>query len=153
MGFSIEVLWIVGAVNAYNFMDGIDSLAAIIAVVGGIGWWCLGTAYGASAAGILGACTAAGALGFLALNWPPAKIFMGDAGSTALGFIFGANPLIAFAQTHRPGFLFAGAFLWWPMVADSEPIVCAPAEAIDCYLRTKMDVLVIGSYFCRKAAG
>ena len=33
---------------------------------------------------------------------------------------------------------------------ENEPIVCTPAEAIDCYLRTKMDVIVIGSYFCRK---
>lgn len=33
---------------------------------------------------------------------------------------------------------------------ENEPIVCTPAQAIDCYLRTKMDVLVIGSYFCSK---
>jgi len=35
---------------------------------------------------------------------------------------------------------------------ENEPIVCTPAEAIDCYLRTKMDVMVIGSWFCRKQA-
>ncbi len=35
---------------------------------------------------------------------------------------------------------------------ENEPIVCTPAEAIDCYLRTKMDVLVIGPFYCRKAA-
>ncbi len=34
---------------------------------------------------------------------------------------------------------------------ENEPICCTPAEAIDCYLRTKMDALVIGPYFCRKA--
>jgi len=33
---------------------------------------------------------------------------------------------------------------------ENEPIVCTPKEAIDCYLRTKMDVLAIGSYLCRK---
>jgi carbamoyltransferase len=33
---------------------------------------------------------------------------------------------------------------------ENEPIVCRPAEAIECYQRTKMDVLVIGSYFCKK---
>jgi carbamoyltransferase len=33
---------------------------------------------------------------------------------------------------------------------ENEPIVCTPAEAVDCYLRTKMDVLAIGSYFCTK---
>jgi carbamoyltransferase len=35
---------------------------------------------------------------------------------------------------------------------ENEPIVCNPAEAIDCYLRTRMDALAIGPYFCRKAA-
>jgi UDP-N-acetylmuramyl pentapeptide phosphotransferase/UDP-N-acetylglucosamine-1-phosphate transferase len=38
---------------------------------------------------------AAGAAGFLALNWPPARIFMGDVGSTFLGFSFGAWALVA----------------------------------------------------------
>jgi carbamoyltransferase len=34
---------------------------------------------------------------------------------------------------------------------ENEPIVCQPSEAIECFLRTKMDVLVIGSYFCTKS--
>ena len=33
---------------------------------------------------------------------------------------------------------------------ENEPIICNPAEAVDCNLRTKMDVLVIGNFFCRK---
>ena len=33
---------------------------------------------------------------------------------------------------------------------ENEPIVCKPSEAIECFKRTKMDVLVIGSYFCKK---
>jgi carbamoyltransferase len=35
---------------------------------------------------------------------------------------------------------------------ENEPIVCRPSEAIDCFARTKMDVLVIGSFFCKKAS-
>jgi carbamoyltransferase len=34
---------------------------------------------------------------------------------------------------------------------ENEPIICTPDEAVDCYLRTKMDVLVIGPYFCKKS--
>jgi carbamoyltransferase len=34
---------------------------------------------------------------------------------------------------------------------ENEPIVCQPSEAIECFMRTKMDVLAIGSYFCKKA--
>ena len=33
---------------------------------------------------------------------------------------------------------------------ENEPVVCRPVEALDCFLRTKMDVLVIGSFFCKK---
>jgi carbamoyltransferase len=33
---------------------------------------------------------------------------------------------------------------------ENEPIVCKPAEAIECFLRTKMDKLVIGSFYCEK---
>lgn len=35
---------------------------------------------------------------------------------------------------------------------ENEPIVCTPEEAVDCYVRTKMDVLVIGNYFCKKSS-
>jgi carbamoyltransferase len=35
---------------------------------------------------------------------------------------------------------------------ENEPIVCTPEEAVDCYIRTKMDVLVIGNFFCKKPA-
>lgn len=35
---------------------------------------------------------------------------------------------------------------------ENEPIVCTPAEAVECYVRTKMDVMVIGSYFCKKTS-
>jgi carbamoyltransferase len=35
---------------------------------------------------------------------------------------------------------------------ENEPIVCSPREAIDCYLRTKMDVLAIGPFVCKKAS-
>jgi carbamoyltransferase len=36
---------------------------------------------------------------------------------------------------------------------ENEPIVERPAEAIDCYMRTRMDVLIIGSFFCKKTEG
>jgi Fuc2NAc and GlcNAc transferase len=87
----IAVLASVYWINIYNFMDGIDGLAASQAAFMLFGaalltalaqpaapdrlefWWLV--AMGSSAAA------------FLALNWPPAKIFMGDAGSTFLGFV------------------------------------------------------------------
>lgn len=87
-GYVLTFLWILGLTNAYNFMDGLDGLAAGVAVI---------------AAGFLGAIALeqgsvfvylnayvllAGSAGFLLFNFPPAKIFMGDVGSAFLGFTF-----------------------------------------------------------------
>ena len=82
----VTVCWMVGLSNAFNLLDNMDGLAAgIAAITGGVklvlfamdGYW-----PGAMAtAAFVGSC-----LGFLALNFNPARIFMGDAGSLFLGF-------------------------------------------------------------------
>jgi Fuc2NAc and GlcNAc transferase len=85
------VLVIAWAINLFNFMDGIDGIAAAEAVfVAGAGA-ILTTTFGA-AAGVSAAmlCLAAASAGFLVWNLPPAKIFMGDAGSGFLGFSLAA---------------------------------------------------------------
>lgn len=116
------ILWIVGLLNIYNFMDGIDGLAGTQAVVAGVTWTAIGVSCGAPYAVCLGAFTAAGGLGFLVLNWPPAKIFMGDAGSTVLGFLFSAMPLLVGAEARAaPGanrLLLAAGLIVWPFLAD-----------------------------------
>src|ERR1700689_3379804 len=81
-----QCLFVIVFVNAFNFLDGADGLAAgITAVVAlrdgampGVGVRVLGFAVAWS---LGGAC-----VGFLVFNFPPAKIFMGDSGSTVLGF-------------------------------------------------------------------
>ena len=84
----ITVLAIVWLTNLYNFMDGIDGLAGseavYVGVAGGVLLW-LGGAYGLA---LVSFCLATASAGFLVLNWPPAKIFMGDVGSGLLGFSF-----------------------------------------------------------------
>ena len=85
-GFS--VLAIAWCTNLFNFMDGIDGIAAsetIFVTVAGASLNCLdGGDPGMSAAML---CLAAASLGFLMWNWPPARIFMGDVGSGFLGFM------------------------------------------------------------------
>ncbi|MBL9188090.1 MAG: glycosyltransferase family 4 protein [Opitutaceae bacterium] len=121
-GFWALAIWIVGVLNLYNFMDGIDGLAGVQAVVAGAFWTAAGMALGAPWVAVVGAAIAAGSLGFLSLNWPPAKIFMGDAGSTVLGFCFAALPLLAVVEMRRAGqfelWLAAGALAVWPFLAD-----------------------------------
>jgi UDP-N-acetylmuramyl pentapeptide phosphotransferase/UDP-N-acetylglucosamine-1-phosphate transferase len=87
-----SVLWIVWVTNLYNFMDGIDGLAGGQAVIAAIG---IAEAAGAATLpGALALALGAAALGFLTLNFPPASIFMGDVGSTAMGFFLASVPFL-----------------------------------------------------------
>lgn len=89
VGSVLAVIGITWLVNLYNFMDGIDGLAAgeavSVAVVAGGLLAFIGV--NGLALAVLSLAAAAG--GFLVLNWPPAKIFMGDVGSGLLGYAFG----------------------------------------------------------------
>ena len=82
----IAVIW---AINLFNFMDGSDGVAAATAVSGGVAFWLLAQLSGTvSHVGSAGLVLAAAAAGFLCFNLPPARIFMGDGGSTVLGLAF-----------------------------------------------------------------
>ncbi len=85
----VALLSWVWLVNLYNFMDGIDGLAAVEAVTVALGGVVIAGFGGDShlAAWLLTLAAACG--GFLVWNWPPARIFMGDVGSGFLGFVMG----------------------------------------------------------------
>lgn len=94
-GYVLGVLGIVWTLNLFNFMDGIDGLAGseavFVALAGCLLYFGDAEAGGAVAAGIVfaGACA-----GFLAWNWPPAKIFMGDVGSGYMGYVIAVLALV-----------------------------------------------------------
>jgi len=82
---AVIALWLVGFVNAFNFMDGVNGISAAHALIGGaayagIGWW-LSDPFLA----VAGAAVAAGALAFLPWNAGRARVFLGDVGSYGLG--------------------------------------------------------------------
>ena len=83
------ILWLfalIWAINLFNFMDGADGIAAATAVSGGMGLAVLSLSTHPDSMVTLGALIVAGAAaGFLFFNLPPARIFMGDGGSTVLG--------------------------------------------------------------------
>ncbi|MEW6682145.1 MAG: glycosyltransferase family 4 protein [Nitrospirota bacterium] len=92
-GDFLAVVGIAWLVNLYNFMDGIDGLAGGEAVsVALVGSGLLAFA-GGGGMGLAVLSLAAAAGGFLVVNWPPAKIFMGDVGSGLLGYAFGVLAL------------------------------------------------------------
>jgi Fuc2NAc and GlcNAc transferase len=82
---AVGIAWLT---NLYNFMDGIDGIAGGEALAAGTAGGALLMAAGAPGLGAAALLLAAASAGFLAWNWPPAKIFMGDVGSGFLGFAF-----------------------------------------------------------------
>lgn len=92
------VLWVVWVTNLYNFMDGIDGLAGAQAIIASVGIALAAFSLGAVTTGWLAIVLAAATLGFLVFNFPRASIFMGDVGSTALGFLFATMPLLPEAR-------------------------------------------------------
>jgi UDP-GlcNAc:undecaprenyl-phosphate GlcNAc-1-phosphate transferase len=83
----ITLLWVIGIVNALNFMDNMDGLAAGIATVACFSFLVISIAEGLGTLAVLSAATLGACIGFLFYNFSPASMFMGDAGSMVLGFV------------------------------------------------------------------
>ncbi len=89
-GAVLTVLWVVAVTNAFNFIDGMDGLAAGIALFVSLSVMITAAVMGNKEALILAVPLAGAAVGFLPYNWHPAKVFLGDAGSYFLGFVLAA---------------------------------------------------------------
>ncbi|MFN8446964.1 MAG: glycosyltransferase family 4 protein [Caldilineaceae bacterium] len=113
----LTFVWIVGLTNIYNFMDGIDGLAAGQAVIAGIAWGCFGWWSQQPFVFLVGFCIAAACGGFLGHNWAPARIFMGDVGSAFLGYSFAV--LTVAAAQKQPVLMPVGVLLLWPFLFDA----------------------------------
>ncbi|MHC4472278.1 MAG: glycosyltransferase family 4 protein [Planctomycetota bacterium] len=84
----LTVFWLVGFSNAFNFMDGIDGIAALFAGTAALCLFAMAKGGGGVLLPLAGA-----SLAFLTLNWPPARVFMGDVGSLPVGFLLAALAL------------------------------------------------------------
>ena len=83
----ITVLWIVFITNAVNFIDGLDGLAAGVSAIMSVSLVFISVRTGESSIALIGMALMGACFGFLPFNFNPAKIFMGDTGSTFLGFM------------------------------------------------------------------
>jgi len=90
----LAFIWVALVTNVYNFMDGIDGLAASQAIIAGAALAIAGGVVANPLLSIGGGLLAVASAGFLIHNLPPARLFMGDVGSTFLGFNFAGLTLL-----------------------------------------------------------
>jgi UDP-N-acetylmuramyl pentapeptide phosphotransferase/UDP-N-acetylglucosamine-1-phosphate transferase len=109
----------VAVINLYNFMDGIDGLISLQGV-SVLGVWCL-VSIGAESSfeHLMCAVTAASIGGFLLHNWRPATVFMGDVGSTFIGYSIGCLAMIQAPGILRSDNFFVLLILMLPVLFDA----------------------------------
>lgn len=87
LGYPLTVVWIAFLANLVNLIDGMDALAAGIVAIAAASFALLAVSFGREETAALAAIICGATLGFLRHNYHPAKIFMGDSGALALGFL------------------------------------------------------------------
>jgi len=110
-------LFLVWMINLYNFMDGMDGFAGGMAVTGFGTFALLAWQSGSPDLALGCAVIVAAAGGFLLLNFPPARLFMGDSGSTVLGLLAGVVILTAHREAILPVWL--GILVFSPFIIDA----------------------------------
>ena len=129
LAWPFTVVACIALINAFNMLDGMDGLAGGVALVAFVGMLALSSGHGGSDAALLVATCMVGALSaFLLFNVPTSRnrsvrTFMGDSGSTLLGFVVAALSL-GMVQSNQPGlYLVVGAYSYFRIVCfhDAPP--------------------------------
>jgi UDP-GlcNAc:undecaprenyl-phosphate GlcNAc-1-phosphate transferase len=87
LDLALTILWIVAITNALNLLDNMDGLASGVTAIASIAYFVIAAAQGDYLVAAMAAALAGASVGFLRHNFPPARIFLGDAGSLLLGFL------------------------------------------------------------------
>jgi UDP-GlcNAc:undecaprenyl-phosphate/decaprenyl-phosphate GlcNAc-1-phosphate transferase len=98
-GLPVTVLWIVGVMNAINFIDGLDGLASGVSLFTVVTLFALSLVNGNFVVGMTSVALAGALVGFLRYNFNPATIFMGDSGSLFLGFVLATTAISGSAKS------------------------------------------------------
>lgn len=116
LSFPFTIIWIVGFVNAFNLIDGMDGLASGLAVVTSL---CMATVFAIQHAPmdtVVILMFGAACLGFLRYNFYPAQVFLGDTGSMFIGFFFAIIGIISSSKSAT----FSAVLI--PILASGVPI-------------------------------
>ncbi len=117
VGSLVSMIWIVGVINAMNFIDGIDSLATVIALTIAVAFGIIGFIRRDVFSLVMMTALAGSLIGFYPWNKPPAKIFMGDTGSLFIGL------LLAAISIARPSKSPVALIIGGPMLALAVPVI------------------------------
>jgi UDP-GlcNAc:undecaprenyl-phosphate GlcNAc-1-phosphate transferase len=120
ISYPLTILWIVGITNAINFIDGLDGLAAGVSSIAAFSLFFVSVMKPDPdiTTAVLAAMLAGSTMGFLPYNFNPAKIFMGDTGSTFLGFLLGVISI-------------QGAYKQYTVIAIAVPILVLALPLFD----------------------
>jgi UDP-N-acetylmuramyl pentapeptide phosphotransferase/UDP-N-acetylglucosamine-1-phosphate transferase len=119
IGLCLLTVW---CINLYNFMDGIDGLAASMGVIGFLAMHFVNVHNGQAQLASINSIVAFSCLGFLRFNFPPAKIFLGDVGSASLGYLMAVSlVVISPYMIGRTGFFggMSGIIIFSPFLLDA----------------------------------
>ena len=92
-GFAITAIWVLGSVNAFNLIDGVDGLASTVGFVISLALGIISVLRNDIPDAVIAFAMAGSLLGFLYFNWFPATIYLGDAGSMLIGILLGTIAL------------------------------------------------------------
>lgn len=107
--FALTILWVVSISNAVNLIDGADGLAGGVALIAALFMGVIALGQGSLVSAILAFAVVGSLAGFLVYNLPPARIFMGDSGSLALGYMLAVLPLLGL-ERGEPGLMTIAPF-------------------------------------------
>jgi UDP-GlcNAc:undecaprenyl-phosphate/decaprenyl-phosphate GlcNAc-1-phosphate transferase len=116
LSYILTLIWILGCINAFNLIDGLDGLAAGLGIISALTVGILLSTMDMHGGAMVLFCLAAACLGFLKYNRHPAKIFMGDTGSMFIGFIFAVISLTSSSK------LYTFSAILIPILAAGIPI-------------------------------
>jgi len=102
VAFPATCFWLLGVMNAFNLIDGIDGLCGGVAFLSLLAIAYLGGVLGLPTVSLAALVVAAGVLGFLVLNISPARLFMGDMGSLFVGFAVALLSLLLLQSSVQP---------------------------------------------------
>ena len=116
-GYILTVFWIIGIINAFNLIDGMDGLSSGITLFSSLTIAMLAIVNGFLPTALVALALAGAVTGFLIYNFNPAKIFMGDSGSMFIGYILAVLSLRSQSKAH------AVVSILVPIIAMGLPIL------------------------------